>query len=48
MAEYFETRGALLEADALPLFLEFLKSEYAIIQELALKALHSCAHHSES
>ncbi|XP_064385237.1 armadillo repeat-containing protein 3-like [Halichondria panicea] len=46
MAEYYESRPALLEAGALPLVLDCLSSEYAIIQELCLNALHSCAYHS--
>lgn len=45
MLEHFEARPALLEAGGLPLILDYLSSEYAIIQELVLKALHSFCHH---
>ena len=48
MADYYEARPAILEAGGLPLILDCLSSEYALIQELSLNGLHSCAHHSES
>ena len=44
MVEHFEARPAILEAGGLSLLLEYLSSEYEIIQELVLKALHSCSH----
>lgn len=43
--EHYQSRPGILEAEGLPPILELLKSEYAIIQELALQTLHSCMHH---
>lgn len=42
MVEHYQSRPGILEAGGLPLLLELLASEYAVIQELALQALHSC------
>ena len=43
--EDFHLRSSLLEDDGLPLVIDLLQSEYAIIQEFALKTLRSCMHH---
>ena len=45
MVEHYQSRPGVLEADpGLPSILDLLQSEYAIIQELTLKTLHSCLH----
>ena len=44
MAEHYQSRPGILEAGGLPLLLDLLTSEYAILQDLALQALHSCMH----
>lgn len=43
--ENFQLRPALFKDEGLPLVIKLLDSEYAVIQELALKTLHSCMHH---
>lgn len=48
MAEHYQSRPGILEAGGMPLLLELLTSEYAIIQELALQALQSCMQNGTS
>jgi len=44
LVEHYQSRPAIREAGGLPTLLELLESEYAIVQELALKTLISCMH----
>ena len=48
MVEHYQSRPGILEAGGFPLILDLLMSEYAIIQDLALRILHSCLHNSKS
>lgn len=48
MVEHYQSRPGVLEADpGLSSILDLLQSEFAIIQELALKTLHSCMHNGK-
>ena len=45
MVEHYQSRPGVLEADpGLSSIFNLVQSEYAIIQELALKTLQSCMH----
>lgn len=45
LMEDFHLRSSLLKDEGLPLVMNLLESDYAIVQELALNTLRSCMHH---